>query len=166
MQNFSPFDSYFIMTFYYPNNGKCNKKSLNYKKSFTYIGKFFCAKIIKSTPYYLFLERRNNMKRFKIQDLSQFPDCCALSDSGRCIWLAVPVCRGKRCALKRTPKENRESLLYVYHRLSGLDISIQIQIAQKYYQGSMPWTETKTEIAYGLHDHLKSSKEEHCVNGE
>jgi hypothetical protein len=120
-------------------------------KSFAYINDFFCDKIIKYSYYFALLERRNKMSRYRMPDFSNFPDCCALSERGSCTWLTEPICRGEECTIKRTTKENSDSLQHVYQRLSSLDTSMQIQIGKKYYHGSMPWNETKAPKACRLH---------------
>ncbi|NLP28760.1 MAG: hypothetical protein GX370_08400 [Clostridia bacterium] len=88
------------------------------------------------------------MWRYKEQDLGKFPDCCALTDTGRCSWLTLANCRGSQCMIRRTPEENNKSLQHVNERLLSLDISTQIHIAKKYYGGSMPWNGGKTVKAY------------------
>jgi hypothetical protein len=78
------------------------------------------------------------MSIYRMQDLSKFPDCCALSERGRCTRLTVYNCQGEQCRFKRTCKEDTESLQYAHNRLSTLDISVQLKIAKKYYGGTMP----------------------------
>lgn len=81
-------------------------------------------------------------------DLSRYPDCSALSERGRCNRLTLSICQGKKCNFRRTEKEDIDSFQYAYQRLLSLDISMQIQIAEKYYGGSMPWNEAKTVKKY------------------
>lgn len=45
------------------------------------------------------------MQRHKVQDLNQFPDCCALSDTGRCIWLKFLFAVVKGAGLNELPKK-------------------------------------------------------------
>jgi hypothetical protein len=81
------------------------------------------------------------MSRYRISDLSMFPDCCALSEHGRCTRLNLYYCQGEGCTFKRTHSEDSNSLQYAHHRLLSLDFSLQMKIAKKYYGGSMPWNE-------------------------
>lgn len=86
------------------------------------------------------------MSRYRIKDLSKFPDCCALLVSGRCNSLNLYSCQGHKCTFKRTSKQELDSLRCVYKRLSSLDSSIQKQIAKKYYGNLMPWKETENSV--------------------
>lgn len=100
------------------------------------------------------------MHRYRIMDLSEFPDCCALSDNGSCKWLTLATCRGEECSIKRTKKEENDSLQHVYERLTALDISTQIEIAKKYYDGSMPWSDSVKNVkAFILQNRFKVSED-------
>lgn len=78
----------------------------------------------------------------RLPSLDRFPDCSALSLKGGCTRLTLFVCQGKGCTFKRTIEEDINSLKYAHKCLAKLDISKQIEIAKKYYGGSMPWKET------------------------
>lgn len=84
------------------------------------------------------------MSIYKLPDLSKFPDCCALTERGRCTRLELYICQGNECTFKRTSREDSDSLEHVYQRISSLDISMQMHIAKKYYGGTMPWKEVET----------------------
>lgn len=102
------------------------------------------------------------MPRNKIQDLSGFPDCIALSEYGKCNRLNVFSCQGKTCSFKRTAKEDFDSIKCAYQRLSRLDSLTQIHIANKYYSGSMPWKEK--QFAYTKEDKKENINELKEVN--
>lgn len=74
-------------------------------------------------------------------NLLDFPDCAALSEYGKCSWLAVQNCQGNNCPFRRTKKDYLMSVKFSYDRLSELDKIQQLYIAKKYYGGSMPWNE-------------------------
>jgi hypothetical protein len=93
-----------------------------------------------------------------LQDISRFPDCSALSLKGRCTRLSLPVCQGEGCTFKRNSKEDNNSLQHVYQRLSSLDLSVQIQIAKKYYGGLMPWSEAKTVRKLKVYERLTATQ--------
>ena len=40
-------------------------------------------------PLFLLYREGIYMWRYKEQDLGKFPDCCALTDTGRCSWLTL-----------------------------------------------------------------------------
>lgn len=84
------------------------------------------------------------MPRNKMLDLGGLPDCIALSDYGRCNRLNVFYCQGDKCPFKRSQKEDIDSIKYSYQRLSTLDSLTQNYIAEKYFNGSMPWKEKKS----------------------
>lgn len=68
-------------------------------------------------------------------------NCFALSRKGLCKALeGAPVCNEK-CAFYQSKKEARESLYYAYARLCTLSAAEQQRIADKYYDGKMPWQE-------------------------
>lgn len=75
----------------------------------------------------------------KFQDLTDFPDCTALSEHGKCAWLLVPVCLGENCPFKRSYQENIKAIEHSFRRISSLDNVSQSCIAKKYYSGSTPW---------------------------
>jgi len=81
------------------------------------------------------------MSKYKLLDLKRFPDCCGLSERGRCLWLTIYECQGEMCTFKRTCKEESDSIQYSHKRLSSLSTSAQRYIAKKYYGGCMPWNE-------------------------
>lgn len=84
------------------------------------------------------------MPRFKVLDLSVFPDCSGLSDNGRCIRLNVTRCQGEKCSFKRTHEDEDYSIKRSYQRLLSLDKSQQAYIAHKYFDGCMPWDERES----------------------
>jgi Tfp pilus assembly PilM family ATPase len=92
------------------------------------------------------------MSIYKLPDLSKFPDCCALTEKGRCTRLALYICQGNECTFKQTRKEGGDSLQHVYQRISSLDISKQMHIAQKYYGGTMPWKDVETANTYKAYE--------------
>jgi hypothetical protein len=96
------------------------------------------------------------MSRYRLLDLSAFPDCNALSDNWKCTRLTVSKCQGQECSFKRTSKEDFESIQCAYRRLFSLDSSKQSHIAKKYYRGSMPWVEEESAKMYRENKGLKS----------
>ena len=81
------------------------------------------------------------MPKNRFQDLSELPDCNALSIYGKCTRLNVPYCLGDHCSFKRTSQEDHDSRKWANRRLSNLSSSIQNHIANKYYRGTKPWNE-------------------------
>lgn len=86
------------------------------------------------------------MSIYRMVDLRRFPDCSALTLRGGCTRLTLSMCQGEECSFKRTGEEDINSLKYANERLARLDISKQIQIAKKYYRGSMPWNKVNHKI--------------------
>lgn len=82
-------------------------------------------------------------------DLSNFPDCSALSNFGKCGWLRVSKCMGIKCPFSKSTEENEQSLENTYRRLSTLDAETQKRISDKYYDGGMPWKEFDGEYKKG-----------------
>ncbi len=71
--------------------------------------------------------------------LCRLPDCVDLSENGKCSRLNINTCRGWECSFMRTKAEAEKSAKHWSKRLSSLSKSEQLQIAKKYYSGSMPW---------------------------
>lgn len=65
--------------------------------------------------------------------------CINKTRRNKCNNLIVKTCLGDKCTFMRTAKQQEESRKYVFKRLSMLDKELQIYIADKYYDGSMPW---------------------------
>ncbi|EQB87231.1 hypothetical protein J2Z44_003525 [Clostridium punense] len=82
------------------------------------------------------------MSRYTMPDLSKFPNCCALSERGKCTRLKLFKCEGEQCPFRRSKKEDEDSLLKAYKRLLALDKSVQMYIAHKYYDSAMPWKDS------------------------
>lgn len=57
----------------------------------------------------------------------------------KCKRLVVDICLGDACHFKQTSKQQEEAQRSVFKRLSSLDGQLQLYIADKYYNGSMPW---------------------------
>ena len=57
----------------------------------------------------------------------------------KCKRLVVDICLGDKCSFKQTSKQQEEAQRSVFKRLGNLDIIQQVYIADKYYNGSMPW---------------------------
>ena len=57
----------------------------------------------------------------------------------KCKRLVVDICLGHTCPFKQTSKQQEEAQRSVFKRLSSLDEQLQLYIADKYYNGSMPW---------------------------
>lgn len=79
------------------------------------------------------------MASYSFPDLSEFPDCIALTERGKCTRLRVSDCVGHKCTFKCSREEDYDSKKYANQRLLSLDGSTQRRIARKYYGGSMPW---------------------------
>ncbi|GHU78779.1 hypothetical protein FACS1894191_0170 [Clostridia bacterium] len=73
--------------------------------------------------------------------LLDMPECKWLRDNGKCNFLKGEACTGKKCSFRQ--KENI-SMEKAYARLRSLDEETQRRIAQKYYNGSRPWTDADT----------------------
>lgn len=57
----------------------------------------------------------------------------------KCKRLVVDICLGDKCPFKQTSQQQEQSQRSVFKRLSSLDGQLQLYIADKYYNGSMPW---------------------------
>ena len=57
----------------------------------------------------------------------------------KCKRLVVDICLGDKCPFKQTSKQQEEAQRIVFKRLDSLDLQLQLYIADKYYNGSMPW---------------------------
>lgn len=57
----------------------------------------------------------------------------------KCKRLVVDICLGDKCTFKQTSEQQEQSQRSVFKRLSSLDGQLQLYIADKYYNGSMPW---------------------------
>ena len=66
--------------------------------------------------------------------------CFALFNNG-CRILTVVTCVGSRCSFYKTSDQYEKSRKKANARVAGLDYGRQIEIAQKYYNGKMPWQE-------------------------
>lgn len=75
----------------------------------------------------------------------KFPNCCALTEKGRCTRLTFYYCQGEKCTFKKSLNQELSSIQYSYQRLSNLDIAKQIYISKKYYHGFMPWNKKSFE---------------------
>jgi hypothetical protein len=75
-------------------------------------------------------------------EILKMPDCEGLLENGRCRWLNVSACTGLGCRYY----QHTGSLVKARQRLQSLDEETQERIAQKYYKGYRPWTETDTKI--------------------
>jgi hypothetical protein len=119
-------------------------KNIFWIKNFTYIDLFLFDKILKVPYYFCFIKGGINMAIYALPNLIRHPDCCALSERGKCTRLTLNNCLGESCTFKRNRKEDLDSLQCAHQRLSNLDISAQTHIANKYFGGSMPWKEEQT----------------------
>ena len=57
----------------------------------------------------------------------------------KCKKLVVDICLGDKCPFKQTSQQQEEVQRSVFKRLGSLDGQLQLYIADKYYNGSMPW---------------------------
>lgn len=57
----------------------------------------------------------------------------------KCKKLVVDICLGDKCPFKQTSQQQEEAQRSVFKRLGSLDGQLQLYIADKYYNGSMPW---------------------------
>ena len=79
------------------------------------------------------------MAKTILPDLLGMPDCSSLSDNGKCTRLNVTKCRGENCPFKKSCEEENDSKERAYQRIMSLERSMQIHIAKKYFEGTMPW---------------------------
>lgn len=57
----------------------------------------------------------------------------------KCKALVVDMCLGSECPFRKTQKQQYETKSKVFKRLSKLEITHQVYIADKYYGGEMTW---------------------------
>jgi len=88
------------------------------------------------------LEWGGNMSKYRP------PDCSALCKNGKCTRLKVFNCQGEECTFKRDRKGDFDSIQCANQRISSLEITTQIYIAQKYYGGSMQWNKEQHVRTY------------------
>ncbi len=79
------------------------------------------------------------MAGYIVPDLRSFPDCISLTDTARCTRLNVTYCQGKTCPFRKTLEEADKSKEDSNMRIRKLDTTKQMHIANKYFEGSMPW---------------------------
>lgn len=65
--------------------------------------------------------------------------CYAFSGQKQCRILAVKKCTGSSCSFFKTAEQYKESFKKANVRLASLDKEKQKYIAEKYYNGKMPW---------------------------
>ena len=83
--------------------------------------------------------RKNHLRgRYILNCYFRDPSCL-----NGCSALIVYKCPGRKCAFFRTPAQARASLRRANARLASLDRTSQEYIAEKYYDGRMPWREGK-----------------------
>ena len=56
-----------------------------------------------------------------------------------CMATENEVCEGQACKFYRTQVEQKQSMANVHERLRSLTDEEQTKIADKYYDGKMPW---------------------------
>ncbi len=76
--------------------------------------------------------------------------CYAVLDKNRCKILKIKNCKG--CAFFRTPTQNVQSLDAVFIRLASLEALQQIDLADRYYGGKMPWQGAESLTTRGYFD--------------
>lgn len=79
------------------------------------------------------------LTKYTNKEMVDYPNCHALTESGKCVWLSLSACRGAGCPFMKTEEDNRNSLEHARARLASLDEATQAHIARKYYGGKRPW---------------------------
>ncbi len=68
-------------------------------------------------------------------------DCFALNKQKGCGILTVPACTGESCPFYKSKGELKDERRMANHRLASLSAIEQRYIADKYFDGKMPWLE-------------------------
>jgi hypothetical protein len=68
-------------------------------------------------------------------------DCFGLDHKHKCTVLTIGACAGGDCPFFKTEESFKASLEAANRRLAGLDTVLQLEIADKYFDGRMPWLE-------------------------
>lgn len=76
-------------------------------------------------------------------ELIYYPDCLALTESGKCKWLDLEHCMGKECTFMKTDASYSNQQEKNYARLAALDEKTQARISVRYYHGARPWIQAE-----------------------